>query len=829
MSKTKSLEKGLTRRSFLKTTGAVAGATALVGGSSTLTALATEDVALDAGVQIFAGACRGNCCGGCALNLFVKDGKLVKTYFQELPDDEYNHRVCLRGLSHVQRIYDENRLKYPLRRVEGTERGAGQWERISWDDAIETIVTKWKAYREEYGPESILGRMDGGNFASVHGGVNGSMFMNAMEMSGIDGAVDNILINATVDAMGMGTSWTMNELSDIANAKTIIAWGADVADSYLQAWRFFADAKENGAKLIVIDPLFTTLASKADIYVPIRPASDAALAMAMMNVCMDEDLVDVEFVRDSTVAPLLVKVKDGKYLRGSDLGIEPTPKGINATTGKEEFDDKLVVWDESLAKESLIAEADKPAIEGTFTVNGVEVTTAYSLLKERVGEYTPERAQEICDVPADTIREIARIYAKQTPGTIFPGYGIDHYTNGEYSLHSVMALAMITGNLGKQGASCGLVMPLETLWADPTARFLAGTKTWGNILTFELAKVLETKEYMGRKIDIKSLMVTHGNWFGNRVNRRETIDKIVANIEFIVCVALNMTDTAQYADIVLPAAHWFEVNDLFGAYSPQPYLMLQEKAIEPYFESKPDFEILTELLKAMDVGEPYWDMTEEDYMRVLLGGKAAKARSITLEKLRDEKVIRIFPKPCIHAEGGVFPTATGRAQFYLENPKALHNFGQDWDVDKARLPVRFEEPSEAWSTNPLHDKYPLSLIQQHSKWRTHTQWGFVEWLRELDPEPVAKVNPDDAASRSIADGDTIKVSNDRGHVVLKAVISNGIRPGCIDIPKGWQKGQFIEGHYQDLTSKETSPVYVNSPFYDVLVDMQKYDPSEGDH
>lgn len=829
MSGANSPQGGLTRRSFLKTTGAVAGAAVLTGTAGTLSAQAENSVDASPEEQVFSGACRGNCCGGCALDLFVRDGKLVRTYFHELPDEEYNHRICLRGLSHIQRIYDDNRLKYPLKRVEGTERGEGQWERITWDEAFDTIVEKWTAYREEFGPESILGKMDGGNFASVHGGTNGSLFMSAMQMSAIDGAVDNILIKATVDAMGASTSYSMNELSDIANAKTIIAWGADVADSYLQGWRFFADAKENGAKLIVIDPLYTTLASKADIYVPIRPASDAALAMAMIKVCMDEDLVDVEFVRNSTVGPLLVKKDDGKFLRGSDLGIEPKSKGVNEKTGIEEFDDPLVVWDEALGEECLLSEAEKPSIEGSFDIDGIKVETAYSLLKDRVWEFTPEKAQEICDVPADTIREITRIYATETPGTIFPGYGIDHYTNGEHSLHSVMALAMVTGNLGKEGASCGLVMPLETLWADPSARALAGTKPWGSILTFELANVLKTGEYMGRKINIKSMFVTHGNWFGNRVNHTETVDDIIANIEFIVCVALNMTDTAQYADIVLPAAHWFEVNDLFGAYSPQPYLMIQEKAIDPYFEARPDFEIQTELLKRMGVAEPYWDMGEEEFMKLLLSGEAAKTRGITLERLRDEKVIRLFPKPCIHAEGGVFPTATGRAQFYLENPKVLHDFGQEWDVDKARMPVMFEEPTEAWSTNPLHEKYPLSLIQQHSKWRTHTQWGFVSWLRELDPEPVAKINPDDAASRGIFDGDYIKVFNDRGHVVLKAVVSNGIRPGCIDIPKGWQRGQFVSGHYQDLTSKETSPVYVNSPFYDVLVNMEKYNLSEGDH
>ncbi len=822
---TKGSHAGLTRRGFLKTTAAATGAAALTGGAG-LTALAAGKDAGEHVEQVFSGACRGNCCGGCALDLTVRDGHLVHTYFHELPDAEYNKRICLRGLSHAQRIYSKDRLLYPLRRVEGTERGAGEWERISWDEAIDEICAKWKAYREEYGPQSLLAKIDGGNFASVHGGTNGAMFINAMSAAGVDGAVDNILINASVDALGMGTTWNMNELSDIANAKTVIAWGADVADSYLQAWRFFADMKERGGKLIVIDPIYTTLASKADIYVPIRPASDAALAMAMIKLCMDEGMVDVEFVRNSTVGPFLVKSSDGRYLRGSEAGFEPASLGVDPATGVEGFDDKLMVWDEEQGRAVPVDEAARPAIEGAFVVNGVEVTCAYSLLRERVSEWTPERAQEVTDVPADTIREITRIYAKETPSTIFPGYGIDHYTNGEHSMFSVLALAMVTGNLGKPGASCGLVMPLETLWADQVPRYMGGSMSWGNVLAFDLAEVLKTGQYLGREIVIKSMLISHGNWLSNRVSRTEMLEEIIPNIEFIVAIGLDMTDSTRYADIVLPAAHWFEVNDIFGAYSPQPYLMIQEKAIEPLGECKPDFEIQKLLLKGMGVGEFYWDLSEEDYMRMLLGGAAAQALGLSLERLREEKVIRLFPeKPQIHAKGGVFPTATGRAQFYLEDTRTLFDYGQDWQSEADHLPVLFEPPAEAWSENPLHGKYPLSVISQHAKWRTHTQWSHVPWLKELDPEPVVKVNPDDAAARGIADGDLVRVFNDRGYVVLRAVYSAGIRPGVVNIPKGWQEDQFVEGHYQTLTTKVTSPVYVNSPFYDVLVEMEKYEGS----
>ncbi|KTE92413.1 dehydrogenase [Desulfitobacterium hafniense] len=807
------VKNSFTRRTFLKGAAAATVVTgvAVAPGKMALQALAETDENAEVKSEqerIFSGACRGNCCGGCFLNIHVRNGKVVKTSAGELPDPEYNNRICLKGLSHVQRIYHPERLKYPMKRV--GERGAGQWERISWDEAINTITDKWKDLWSKYDKTAVAVWNSSGNFASINGNGGYGRFKNLLGATQISGASDMALIGGSRKALGVGPSYNSNEMSDMKNAKCIIVWGCNPSESQLQSWRFIADAIENGAKLIVIDPTFTTSAAKAHKYVPLRPGSDSALALAMMNVVIEEGLTDEPFMKKSTVAPLLVKENDGKFLRQSDItGVAPVEKAP----------DPFLVWNSETNAYGLVTEVTDPALRGTYTINGINVTTAYDLLVKRVEAYPPTVAQEICDVPAEVIREITHIYVKNSPSTIFQGYGLDHYVNGHYAHLSVMTLAMITGNLAKPGASAGLVMPLDAFWSNDITK-LKGATPGPTISALKLPVVMETGMFGKIPVQIKSLFVADGNPLGNSVDRNLLMGGFVNKLDLIVVADTTMTDTAQYADILLPAAHWFEVNDIFGAYSPQPYLMLQEKAVDPLFECKSDLDIMRLITNKLGIGEAF-NLDDIGFIDLLLQSPAAKAKGITLKKMQKDKVVRVLAKPCIHGEGGVFPTPTGRAQFYMETPTVDIDYGQKWDIEKERLPY-FEPPAEAWPQNPLFKKYPLTIFQEHSRWRTHTQWGNVPWLRELDPEPTVKINPDDAAARGIENGDIVEVFNDRGHVVLKAVINNGMRSGTVNIPKGWQRGQFIEGHYQELTSRVTNPVVDNSAYFDVLVEVKKY-------
>lgn len=337
--------KGLTRRNFLKTTGAAGVAAVAAGAAAPQLAAIAEGYEPGQpetqGEQIFRGVCRPNCFGFCHLNVHVRDGKVVKTSRAEYNESCYT-RICQRGLSHVQRIYDPKRLKYPMRRVEGTERGAGEWERISWDEALQEIAGNIRDTQKQYGEGALAFLTASGNqavaitsaYSRLASLLNASSIMPCLDMGSYYG-MTAVAGNYISPLMGMGM-WEGNEPTDAKNAKSIVVWGANITDAQIQNWHLVKEAMQGGTKLVVIDPTFTQIAAKADKWISVRPGSDTLLKYALMNIVLEKNAQDVDYLRDHTVAPFLVREDTGMFLRRSDMGIEPTATGkTNPTTGQE--------------------------------------------------------------------------------------------------------------------------------------------------------------------------------------------------------------------------------------------------------------------------------------------------------------------------------------------------------------------------------------------------------------------------------------------------------------------------------------------------------------
>lgn len=810
------------RRAFLKGSAMTLGiaATAGIGCSPKPELEETDEPLSQSDEQVFMGACRGNCGGGCALDITVREGKVVATTAAKLPDSRYN-RICQRGHSHLQRIYDPDRIKHPLRRVGA--RGADEWEQITWDEAIEEITTKWKQYQEESGPDSIAFMAGSGNF-----GVAASYYTHRLKTimgaTTVSFCYDNAFFHGNGVAQGVSETYNANELTDIINAKVIILWGANYSESFPQCWHFYMEAKAAGAKIVTIDPNYTVSASRSDIHVPLRPGTDNALVMAMINHIVDNDWIDSDFIKKSTVGPFLVKKSDGLFLRHSDIGIEPT-QVVDETTGEEITVDPIVVRDAEGAV-GTIEEIPDPIFEGSFEIEGNEVTCAYTLLLESCKEWTVSRAAELCDLPENTITELAELYALEGPSTISQGFGPDHYTNGHSVYFTLNAMAAITGNLGKPGASCGLdwLMPGLIRYVRH-ANVLPETDLVSRVVTSpKLPDIIKNKEVEGEPINLRSMYIWVSNPVSNQTDRNAWIEAF-EQLDLVVVADMTLGDTARYADIVLPVIHWFEEEEIMPQTS--PYLLLQEKAIDPLYESKSDVEIINLLGNAMGY-EGQFDYTVQEYLAATLANPAAEADNITLDRIREEKYFRIFSSdPHIHARDGVFPTATGRQQFYLEAPAPYVSYGQTFDVEKERLPY-WEPPVEAWPDSvggfeavDLSSKYPIIFTTERNKMKCHTQWGHSPWLLELYPEPTLKIHPDDASERGISEGDYVRAFNDRGEAVFKTIISSGCRPGVVIAPKGWEEDQFIKGHYSDLTSRAYNPVCPNNCFFDALIELEK--------
>ena len=825
MSGANSPQGGLTRRSFLKTTGAVAGAAVVAGAAApTLTALAEENGPQPKEETVYYSTCRGNCGSRCPHEITVREGKVVKVAAAQMDEafnDDYR-RICVRGYSQPQRLYDPDRIKYPMRRVEGTERGAGQWERISWDEAFDEVAQKMKAAYEEYGGSSIAFW----NSYACTGIVNGSGKASV--------AYGRFLSRTGATIFGPGADWAQmwfvyantlflgDDIKDTKLARTVICWGGNPTDAYPQDWQGVCQAKEAGARIITIDPQFTVAAAHSDMYVPILPGTDGALVLAMANYIIDNKLVNEQFMKDRTVSPLLIK-PDGTYLRAVDLG-EPLPMEIDPDDPRSAAmalqASPIQVWDSAVDAAVSVNEAVDPVLEGTFTVNGIEVQTVYSLTKEKIKDFTVEMASKECDIPQETIEELARIYATEGPVYVHTNQGLGHHVNSHHVYKNLMLLASLTGNVGVHGATPlgHAAIGFGNYAVDPS-EFADGTEANLDICGMYLPDIVETGKWNGSPLEIRVLWCANGNPLCNESGRLELIDA-VKKIDYVVSADCTMTDTVAYSDIVLPIPHVYEVNDVETSCF-TPYIAFEHKVVEPAFECKTDLEIMREVASRMGMPELY-DKTEEEYMKALMDTPSNIANNQGYDAFKEGRLVKSYTvDPDVVFLDTCAGTKTGRPEYYLETPFVRNNFGQKVN-EYERYPY-YERANESYQDNPLRDKYPLFGLSQHEKYHVHSQLAFTPVLRELEPEPVLKISADDAAARGIEQGDLIRAYNDHGSCVLRAKVTKGIKPGVISIPHGWREDQYVEGHAQNLTNRYMNDFCSNSAFYDFLCEVEKYE------
>lgn len=814
-------KKGLSRRNFLKTMAAASGAAALTG----TVACSSDDEGSNQNQttqqeapeeQVYQGLCRGNCGGGCFMNVHVREGKIVKTSVKEALDNPLHKRICQRGLTHAQRVYAPERVKYPLRRKEGTERGAGEWEQITWDEAIAYVGDKWSSYVEEFGGSSIAVPLGGGVYTVDQ--FYTTRFQNLIGMSTISGQYDqNGLVMGTL-TVTRGPMLHGNSGLDILQSKNILVWGCNATISEQPRWPVLQSAMEDhGANVVVIDPIYQGVAERANEWIPVRPGSDGAMALAMAKVIIDEGLTDDNYIAQGTVGPFLVKESDGKYLRMSDLGVEPEEGDIDPRTGQPTIIDPIVTRAEDGtvgAKESI----ENPVITGSYEIEGIKVNTAYQLLIDRVQEWTPERASEICDVPAAKIEELARTYA-DGPSTLYLQFGIDHWTNGAESFHAIITLALITGNISKPGAGISGGMGGSCIGSYGVnlggALMAEGAMPGPALSLMNLPDILETNKSGAHDITVKSILVEYNNPLTNAPGRTE-LKEAFNSVDLVVVMDSVMSETAHYADVVLPVAHWFEMTS-FSAMQ-VPFYRINEKAVEPAFEAKSDIEVIKMFADHMGYGDQMMD--EEEYFTLLLTNDTAEELGASWEALKEQKNIRLLPDDYVFYPDFNYPSATGRAEFYFETLQPNDDYGQELDHETWSLP-HWQPPVEAWHENELAEKYPLTIMSHRDRFKTHTIFALNPWLEELRSEPILYMNPVDAEARGIENEDYVRAYNDRGDVVMKVHLSSGNRPGVIATQHTWYEERYEQGHYSDLTSRAMGKFLAASCFYDTLCEVEK--------
>jgi molybdopterin-containing oxidoreductase family molybdopterin binding subunit len=737
----------------------------------------------------------------CTLKTIVKDGKIVRTEKMDLDGPEAcDGHICQKGLLAARQPYNPNRLTHPLKRKEGTERGAGQWEHISWDQALDEIAEKLLAIKEKYGPEAIsIWNFPAGNPPSS--GMNpllASRFAALWHTTDMTVSVglDNGPFYAAMYAFGGdGMAQNMTDPKNYIGADVIWTFGCNPIENQMRGAMYLVKAREAGARIVDFGLIFDGTAGFADEFVGVAPGSDGFLAMAMANYIIQNELYDEDFLIQHTIATYLVDVASGKLMKDADgnylnwclkhkKAVAIAPAGKDAPQGGE-------------------IKAQEPALYGTYSVNGKTCKPAFQMLANQMAQYTLDAAEEVTNVPAEIIAMLTEEYASVDNAFIISAYGL-RYTNQGETYRALELLGILTGNFGRPGAGVqvgGMLTSWPVAFNDAAVCMPEGpdgckpnsirAHKW-----FEAA-ASDNSPY-------KAFICPTGNPVHQQPYRGRWL-KIFSQMELVVDVDIWLTDTGELADYVLPDCMPFEREEIIN---PQMYshVILQEPAIDPPEEVHDGTYLWTELAKRVGLGE-YFDKTCEEWLAMRLETDfppiAQLDPPLTWERLKAEKCIRVAnpETPFDPFAGLMFATATGRIEFYADR---LVEVGRALPV---YLPCA-ESPVIGDTTTS--DEYPYQLF-------TGRQRFFMQSMFTDDPinialsggKPSTRINPEDAKDKGLKQGDKVEVYNQRGHVVTNLELDESVPPGTIHVWFGWRRRQFEEGTYSEMVFPYADPDMVD--------------------
>lgn len=683
-------------------------------------------------MPVFTTACPRNCYSTCSLRVHVEDGRLRR--IEAHPANRATPEgACLKGLSYVERVSSPDRILHPLRRT-----AEGDFQRISWDAALDEIAQQLVRVRDAHGPQSVLYYQASGTkgllnavgpaFWSLFGGYT-TTYGDLCWPAGLEAS------RLTLGENKHNAPW------DLENARLMVMWGKNPAETNIHQGVFMERALEQGARLVVIDPRRTETAERADLLIQPRPGTDGAIALALAHVLIRDGAVDAPFI------------------------------------------DKHVV--------------------------------GYDEFAESVRDRTPRWAAEVAEIPVAQIERLAELLATTRPATINAGFGMQRYSNSGQAIRAMISLLAITGNIGKPGAGwifADLQSHVFDAVKDPVASFPPEDASGGTRVSISTAR-LGSDMLATRDPELKFLWVERGNPVTQNPDTN-TVLKAFRKLDFRVVVEQFLTDTAREADIVLPAKTMFEQSDIINAYW-HPYLQLKQKVLDPPGEVRPESEIYWHLADRLGIStearrgllpEPS-DSAVEAYLRRHLEGIDG---GVTLEQLREGPVLAPGHQEIAFSDG-VFPTPSGRIELRSEEAAAR------WGVDAV---PSYSESAESVRSNGAGagTSYPLYFMTPNTKNRIHSQFNNLESIRAFSPAPRLHMHPLDAEARGVADGDVVRVRNDRGSLEVPVRLVHGIKPGCVSMTNGWWISQGGTVNFCSM-GRETDMGH-GAAFHDNLVQVE---------
>ncbi len=694
------------------------------------------------------GGCPHDCPDTCAMVYEVENGKLISVKGNtEHPMTRGG--LCVKLKDYEQRHYHPDRLLHPMRRV--GPKGSGQFERISWDEALDEITSRWQTIIEEHGPQAIIPYSYLGNQGLVHGLNGADAFFNKM------GAT---VCERTFCGEGSCTAWLLTvgptagvDPESFIHSKYIVIWGCNSVSTNLHHWHIVKDAQKRGAKVVVIDPYKSRTAKEADWHIAPRPGTDGALAMAMMHTIIEQGLQDQDYVDNYT--------------------------------------------------------------EG------------YDALAERVKTRTPEWATEITGIPAEDIRKFAMEFATTQPAAIRLGVALERNYGGGQAIRAITCLPALTGAWRHVGGGA-LQFPV---WEHPYKFDVIcrpdlipeGTQV---VNAIQIGRALTGE--MDLKVPIKSMIC----WNANPVTQAAETDKIVQGLMrddlFMVSAEHFLSDTASYADIVLPATMGAEHEDMILSWG-HLYLTYNEKCVEAPGEAIPNQEIFRRLAEKMGYTEDNFKWSDSECLENYVDWDAPACEGIDLEYLRQHGYARLNvgtrDNRAPHKNGN-FPTPTGKCHFQVEGAtnfvagpfrQMYEGFQPGEALDSLPDYVASRETPQ---TNPeLAERFPLNIISPKSHGFINSSYANMDTKLKVQGEQFVLINARDADLRNVQNGDKVRVFNDRGAFEGVAQITDDVNSGLVVATLGYWR-QLNKGTVNCVSSAELVDMGNAPTFTDNLVQVE---------
>ncbi|HEV3237410.1 MAG TPA: molybdopterin-dependent oxidoreductase, partial [Gemmataceae bacterium] len=537
------------------------------------------------------GVCPHDCPDTCGVITEVEDGRAVR--FQGDPDHPITKGwLCAKVRPYLDHVYHPGRVLHPLRRV--GPKGSGQWQRITWPEALKEIAERWRAIIAKYGAEAILPYSYSGTLGMLQMTVASARFWNRLGASQLQRSICGAAAEQAVEAT-LGARWAQ-PYADVLHSKLVIIWGHNPVATGPHFMPFLRQAQRLGCKVVVIDPRRTATAQSADLYLAPLPGTDGILAMG--------------------VGRLLVRQgqHDEAWLNAHTIG-----------------------WPQ---------------------------------LRDRLEQFTPEYVSTKTGLSASSIRDLANLYATMRPGLIKMADGINRNRNGGQNVRAVCCLPAITGQYGIRGGGLAYSTSGYLQWDKQAVNRLLPRTRSVNMNRLGAALLGEVKDP-----PIMSLFVFGANPATSSPNASKIVEGLKREDLFTVVHELFLTDTADYADLVLPATSQLEHVDVHKAYG-HTMVTYNHLAIAPLGECKSNWEVMTLLADAMGFDEPWLHQTPDEVIDEVLTATAKInpfLKGVTLDRLKREGAVPMDVSSPPFADGR-FPTPSGKVELYSQT---LADLGAD--------------------------------------------------------------------------------------------------------------------------------------------------------